>query len=247
MTLPGGWLIPEWPAPPNVRAFVTTREGGVSEGSYASMNLGTSSGDDSGKVARNRLIVREHLPRMPRWMKQVHGTTVADLSALGGRDVAVADAAVTQPGGEVAVVLTADCMPVFFSDRQGTRAAVAHAGWRGLSAGVLESTLASLEADPAEVVAWMGPAIGPDAFEVGPEVKAAFEKVDAAAGEAFRAHKPRKFMADLYALARMRLARAGVGAIHGGGFCTYHEADRFFSYRRVQQSGRMGAFIWIER
>jgi YfiH family protein len=179
-------------------------------------------------------------------MKQVHGTNVADLSALGERDVAIADAAVTQPGGEVAVVLTADCLPVFFSDRHGKRAAVAHAGWRGLSAGVLENTLASLEADPVEVVAWMGPAIGPDAFEVGPEVKDAFEKEDPAAGDAFRPHKPRKFMADLYALARMRLAKAGVRAIHGGGFCTFNETDRFFSYRRVQQSGRMGAFIWIE-
>ena len=246
MSLPGGWLVPEWPAPSKVRAFVTTREGGVSEGNYASMNLGTSSGDDSGKVARNRLIVREHLPRVPRWMKQVHGTTVADLSALGERDVPVADAAVTRPGGEVAVVLTADCMPVFFTDRAGKRAAVAHAGWRGLSAGVLESTLASLQADPAEVVAWMGPAIGPDAFEVGPEVKQAFEKADAAAGEAFRPHKPLKFMADLYALARMRLAKAGVRAIHGGGFCTFSETDRFFSYRRAQASGRMGAFIWID-
>lgn len=246
MSLPTQWIVPDWPAPGRVRAFVTTRQGGVSEGNYASMNLGTSSGDDSGKVARNRLIVREHLPRMPRWMKQVHGTTVADLSVLGERDVAVADAAVTQAGGDAAVVLTADCMPVFFSDRQGKRAAVAHAGWRGLAAGVLENTLASLRADPAEVVAWMGPAIGPDAFEVGPEVKEAFENSDPAAGDAFRPHKPRKFMADLYALARMRLAKAGVRAIHGGGFCTFSETDRFFSYRRVQHSGRMGAFIWIE-
>jgi YfiH family protein len=210
------------------------------------MNLGTSSGDDSGKVARNRLIVRAHLPRMPRWMKQVHGTTVADLSARGDPDVAVADAAVTTPGGDVAVVLTADCMPVFFADRAGKRVGVAHAGWRGLSAGVLESTLGALQLDPAEVIAWMGPAIGPDAFEVGPEVKHAFEHADPGASEAFKPHKPAKFMADLYALARRRLARAGVKEIHGGGFCTYSETDRFFSYRRVQQSGRMGAFIWIE-
>jgi YfiH family protein len=246
VSLPAGWIVPDWPAPSRVRAFVTTREGGVSEGNYASMNLGASSGDDSGKVARNRLIVRGHMPRMARWMKQVHGTTVAELSALGEQEVAVADAAVTQAGGEVAVVLTADCMPVFFADRAGKRAAVAHAGWRGLAAGVLESTLRSLQAPPSEVIAWMGPAIGPEAFEVGPEVKQAFEKADRDAGEAFRAHKPAKFMADLYALARRRLAQAGVTEVHGGGFCTYHETERFFSYRRVQQSGRMGAFIWIE-
>jgi YfiH family protein len=246
VSLPAGWIVPDWPVPPRVRAFVTTREGGVSEGNYASMNVGTSSGDDSGKVARNRLIVRAHLPRVPRWMKQVHGTTAADLSGLGEHEVPVADAAVTQAGGEVAVVLTADCMPVFLADRAGQRAAVAHAGWRGLAAGVLESTLRSMQAEPSEVVAWMGPAIGPEAFEVGPEVKRAFENADRNAAEAFRAHKPGKFMADLYALARRRLTHAGVREVHGGGFCTYHETDRFFSYRRVQQSGRMGAFIWIE-
>jgi YfiH family protein len=137
-------------------------------------------------------------------------------------------------------------MPVFFCDRAGTRVAVAHAGWRGLAAGVLENTVAAMGIEAHETMAWMGPAIGPDAFEVGPEVREAFVAHDAAAAAAFRQGKPGKYMADLYALARQRLTAAGVRTIHGGGFCTYHDAERFFSYRRVAQSGRMGAFIWIE-
>jgi YfiH family protein len=238
------WIAPEWPAPPCVRAFVTTRAGGVSEGEYASMNLGASSGDDAANVARNRDIVRAHLPADPFFLAQVHGNAVADPSSPADRPKA--DAAVTGAKGRVCVVLTADCMPVFLASRDGSRVGVAHAGWRGLAAGVLENTVAAIGGDPGEVLAWMGPAIGPDAFEVGPEVREAFVAVDAGADAAFRAHRPGKFMADLYALARGRLARAGVREVHGGGFCTYHEQDRFFSYRRAQKSGRMGAFIWIE-
>ena len=246
MSLPGEWIVPDWPAPPRVRAFVTTRAGGVSAGEYASMNLGGSSGDEEENVLHNRKIVRAHLPGDPAYLAQVHGAHVVDLDVPREPGRPRADAAVTGRAGHVAVVLTADCMPVFLCDRAGRRVAVAHAGWRGLSGGVVESALASLEADPQDVVAWLGPAIGPEAFEVGPEVKEAFERGDANAGEAFRAHKPGKFLADLYALARRRLARAGVGDVHGGGFCTYREDDRFFSYRRAQRSGRMGAFIWIE-
>jgi len=244
MNLPRDWLVPGWNAPPHVRAFVTTRAGGVSKGEYAAMNLGYSSGDDTGHVTRNRAIVRQELPSEPRWMKQVHGTHAAHIDRSD--DVPTADAAVTSHAGRVAVVLTADCMPLFFSDEAGTRVAVAHAGWRGMAAGVIESTVQAMETDPARVMAWMGPAIGPDAFEVGREVRDAFIAVDPAAGDAFRAHTPGKYMADLYALARRRLARAGVKSVHGGGFCTYHEPERFFSYRRVKASGRMGAFIWIE-
>jgi len=244
MSVPREWLVPGWNAPPHVRAFVTTRAGGVSKGEYAAMNLGYSSGDDTSHVTRNRAIVRQELPSEPRWMKQVHGTHAAHIDRSD--DVPTADAAVTSHAGRVAVVLTADCMPLFFSDDAGTRVAVAHAGWRGMAAGVIESTVQALETDPARVMAWMGPAIGPDAFEVGPEVRDAFIAVDPAASDAFRAHTPGKYMADLYALARRRLARAGVKSVHGGGFCTYHEPERFFSYRRVKASGRMGAFIWIE-
>jgi YfiH family protein len=197
-------------------------------------------------VARNRLIVRSQLPAMPRWMAQEHGIEVADLDRLREDEVATADAATTGIPGRVGVVLVADCMPLFLCDEQGRRVGVAHAGWRGMSAGVIENTVRSLGADPAKLMAWMGPAIGPTAFEVGPEVREAFVAVDPRAGDAFVPHKPGKYMADLYALARLRLQRAGVSRIHGGGFCTYRETDRFFSYRREQKSGRMGAFIWME-
>jgi polyphenol oxidase len=248
MTLPREWLVPEWPAPKKVRAFVTTRAGGVSTGEYASMNLGTGSGDDQANVARNRLIVREHLPSMPRWMKQVHGVAVADLDRLGEADVATADAAVVATPGRVAAVLTADCMPLFLCDEAGKRAAVVHAGWRGMAAGVIENAVRALVAPHEAILAWMGPAIGPRAFEVGPEVRDAFMAADPESAAAFKPHaNPGKFLADLYALARQRLARMGVKDVYGGGFCTFHERERFFSYRREKSSGRMGAFIWMER
>jgi len=246
MTLPREWLVPDWDAPARVRAFVTTRAGGVSGGEFASMNLGGGGGDDPAHVARNRLIVQQQLPAMPRWMKQVHGTDVADLDVLGESQVPVADAAVASKPGRVGVVLTADCMPLFLADEAGGRVAVTHAGWRGMAAGVIERTVEAMGSQPSGVVAWMGPAIGPAAFEVGPEVREAFVAADPDAGDAFRSHRPGKFMADLYGLARRRLARAGVTRVHGGGLCTYTDPQRFFSYRRAQKSGRMGAFIWIE-
>lgn len=239
------WLVPDWPAPAAVRAFVTTRAGGVSEGEYGTLNLGTGGGDDAGRVAHNRAIVRELMPAAPRWLRQVHGPDVARIDALASGVAPEADAAVAHAPRNVAVVLTADCMPVFLCDDRGEAVAVAHAGWRGMAAGVIENALAALGVTPARAMAWMGPAIGPEAFEVGPEVREAFVASDAGAGIAFRAHRPGKFMADLYALARRRLERAGVARIHGGGFCTYRDAERFFSYRREKRSGRMGAFIWI--
>jgi YfiH family protein len=244
--IPQDWLQPEWPAPAGVRAFVTTRAGGVSEGEYGSLNLGERSGDEPERVARNRAIVRAHLPSAPRWMNQVHGTAVADLDALADDAIPIADAAVTGVPGRVAVVQTADCMPLLLCDASGTRVAVAHAGWRGMAAGVIENTVAALGAEPPRVIAWMGPTIGPTAFEVGPEVRDAFLREDPGAEGAFAAHTPGKFMADLYALARRRLQRAGVREVHGGGFCTYRDPQRFFSYRRVQRSGRMGTFIWMK-
>jgi YfiH family protein len=246
MKLPGEWIVPDWPAPPGVRAFVTTRAGGVSGCEFASMNLGSGSGDDPALVARNRLIVREQLPTAPRWMKQVHGTDVADLDRLAESEVAKADAAVASQPGRVGVVLTADCMPLLLCDEAGTRVAVAHAGWRGMAAGVIENTVRAMNGEPSRLIAWMGPTIGPEVFEVGPEVREAFMAADPEAQAAFRSHKPGKYLADLYHLARQRLARAGVRSVHGGESCTYTEADRFFSYRRVQASGRMGTFAWIE-
>ena len=244
--MPRDWIVPDWPAPAAVRAFATTRSGGVSGGEFASMNLGAGSGDEPKNVALNRLTVREQLPAVPRWMKQVHGTTVADLDRLGESYVATADAAIASQPGCVGVVLTADCMPLLLCDEAGTRVAIAHAGWRGMAAGVIENTVRAMNGVPSRLLAWMGPAIGPRAFEVGPEVREAFIAADPDADSAFRSQKPGKYMADLYLLARQRLARAGVENVHGGGFCTYTEADRFFSYRRVQASGRMGTFIWIE-
>jgi YfiH family protein len=242
---PASWIEPDWPAPARVRAFVTTREGGASEGEHGTLNLGLRCGDDPGRVAANRRAVQAHLPSAPAWLVQVHGTAVADLDAANAAP-SPADAAVTARPGRVAVVLTADCLPVFLCLEDGSRVAVAHAGWRGLAAGVLESAVAALGDDAARVLAWLGPAIGPGAFEVGPEVREAFVDVDEAAAGAFRAHRDDRYLADLYALARGRLARAGVASVSGGGFCTYTESERFFSYRRVRESGRLGAFIWID-
>jgi len=243
--LPADWIVPDWPAPARVRAFVTTRAGGVSEGEFGSLNLGTKSGDDPARVAANRGVVRAHLPSEPRFLVQVHGTAVADLDVAG--EGAVADAAATSVPQRVAVVLTADCLPVFLCREDGSRVAVAHAGWRGLAAGVLERAVASLGGEATRVLAWLGPAIGPAAFEVGPEVREAFVGIHAEANEAFAPRGEGKFLADLYALARLRLAKAGVAGVTGGGFCTFSERERFFSYRRVRQSGRLGAFIWIDR
>jgi purine-nucleoside/S-methyl-5'-thioadenosine phosphorylase / adenosine deaminase len=239
------WIVPDWPAPAAVRAFVTTRAGGVSTGEHASLNLGAHSGDAPENVARNRAIVRAHLPAEPLWLVQVHGVHVVD-AAIAFASPRADGASTTQPG-RVCVVLTADCMPVFLCDAYGRSVGVAHAGWRGLAAGVLENVVHALGVRPEEVHAWMGPAIGPDAFEVGPEVREAFVADDPGADAAFRSHQPGKFMADLYALARRRLARIGVASVHGGGFCTFHDRERFFSYRREKASGRMGAFIWLAR
>lgn len=237
------WIVPDWPAPAHVRAFATTRAGGVSQGEHGTMNLGRHCGDVPEHVMRNREILRESLPSDPPYLAQVHGIDVADLDTT--KRLEKADAAVTRKPGRVSGVLTADCMPLLLTDRAGTVVAAAHAGWRGMAAGVIENAVANLGVDPSEVLAWMGPTIGPDAFEVGSEVREAFVTILPRADAAFRAHTPGKFMADLYTLARQRLARAGVSHIHGGGFCTYHDAARFFSYRRRKESGRMGTFIWI--
>jgi YfiH family protein len=243
---PAGWIVPDWPAPARVRAFVTTREGGVSRGEHGTLNLGTRCGDDPARVAANRAVVREHLPSSPRWLSQVHGTEVADLDPAGEGGVVAADAAATSAAGRVACVLTADCLPVFLCREDGTRVAAVHAGWRGLAAGVLENAVAAVGGDASRVLAWLGPAIGPSAFEVGPEVRQAFVSAHAEAASAFARGREDRFMADLYALARLRLGRAGIGGVWGGGFCTYTENDRFFSYRRAKESGRLGAFIWID-
>jgi YfiH family protein len=236
------WIVPDWPAPRNVRALVTTRAGGGSRGAYASLNLGTRVGDDPAAVERNRARLRASLPAEPVWLEQVHGTAVVD--AASAPALARADAAVARTRHVVCAVLTADCVPVLLAG--GEAVAIAHAGWRGLAAGVIEATVARMGVPASGIVAWLGPAIGPRAYEVGPEVRAAFIRHDAAAAAAFAPHRGDRFLADLAALARQRLAAAGVAVVRGGGYCTYTEAERFFSYRREPATGRFASLVWLD-
>jgi YfiH family protein len=240
------WIVPEWPVPPHVRAFVTTRRGGVSKGAYASLNLGGGGAppDDPAAIAQNRRLLMRALPQPPVWLHQVHGTEVVAVDAPRD-DAPVADAAVTRTRDVPLAVRIADCLPVFFADRAGTAIGVAHAGWRGLAAGVLERTLAALAREPADVVAWIGPGIGADAFEVGDDVHAAFTRGDPGAAAHFQPDRPGKWRADLPALARRRLAARGVPLVLGGAWCTVRDSARFFSYRRDGTTGRMAAVIWL--
>jgi hypothetical protein len=245
------WIVPDWTTPANVGAVVTTRSGGVSTGPYATMNLGRRTRDDAAALAENACRLRAFLPGDPVWLNQVHGATAVTLE--GDAPAAprpVADAAVTRARGVVCAVLTADCLPVLFADDAGTVVGIAHAGWRGAAAGVLEATVAALGragAMPGSVMAWLGPAIGPSAFEVGDDVRDAFLAADADAARCFARHGRDKWRADLPGLARQRLARAGVTRVGGGDFCTYADSARFFSYRRERESGRMAAAIWLSR
>lgn len=237
------WLTPEWPVPASVKACVTTRAGGVSAAPFDSLNLGDHVGDAPEAVAENRRRLRAALGCEPAWLRQVHGVEVvlADPSFT-----AQADACWTGEPGIACSVLTADCLPALFCDRAGTRVAAAHAGWRGLVGGVLEATLDALVVAPAEVLVWLGPAIGPEAFEVGPEVREAFLDQNSEAAQVFvPSRNPGRFMADLYQLARIRLAACGVTAVHGGGFCTFSD-PRFYSYRRAPRTGRFASLIWLE-
>lgn len=244
------WIVPDWPAPANACAFSTTRAGGVSAAPYATMNLGRNSGDDPAALAENRRRFESFVPDRPAALRQVHGAGVAILRRA--RPIAsapVADAAVTRERGVVCAILTADCLPVLLADRAGTAVGVAHAGWRGLAAGVLEATVAAmcnLGAEPGGLAAWLGPAIGPSAFEVGEDVFSAFCGKDPRAAEFFVPHRPGKWHADLYGLARQRLARQGVTDVHGGGLCTFTDRARFFSFRRERESGRMATAIWLD-
>lgn len=234
---------PDWPAPPGVRALQTLRTGGCSPAPWASFNLGDHVGDAPARVAANRAELRRQLPSEPLWLTQVHGTTVVD-AALAPQG-ASADASFSRLPGQVCAVMTADCLPVLFCDRAGTVVAAAHAGWRGLLDGVLENAIVALQVAPGELLAWLGPAIGPACFEVGNDVRAAFVARDAEAAGCFRPHGS-KWLADIYALARQRLQQAGVTAISGGGACTVSDAERYFSYRRDGVTGRMATLIWLE-
>lgn len=239
-----GFLVPDWPAPASVRATVTTRAGGVSSGPWTSLNLATHVGDDPAAVAENRRRLRAalDLPSEPAWLQQVHGHAVA---RLPGPLPDAADAAVAFGPGAVCAVLVADCLPVFLANRDGDRVGVAHAGWRGLTAGVIEATVVALGCDPARVVAWLGPAIGPQAFEVGEDVRAAFMAGDPAAATHFHPGRAGHWLADLPGLARRRLMQCGVASVHGGGTCTVSDPARFYSYRRDGVTGRMAALAWL--
>lgn len=239
-------LRPDWPAPTRVRAAVTTRAGGVSLAPYQTLNLGDHVGDAPAAVAENRRRVQAalHLPESPLWLKQVHGAVVASHSMAAG-EAPEADASVAFEAGRVCAVLTADCLPVLLCDKAGTRVGAVHAGWRGLAGGVLEATLAAMQCPPSELLAYLGPAIGPEAFEVGEEVRQQFIGQDGRAASCFKPSPAGRWLADLYALARLRLSRLGLNAVYGGAFCTVSD-PRFYSYRRERDTGRFASLIWLE-
>jgi len=238
-------ILPEWPLPKNVRACSSTRAGGVSLAPWDSLNLGAHVGDDPLHVQRNRQYLAEalHLPSMPVWLEQVHGTEVLTLDHQPPVSLR-ADAVYTRERGIVCAVMTADCLPVLFCSADGKEVAAAHAGWRGLCSGILEATLNAFSSPAEEITAWLGPAIGPNAFEVGAEVREAFCATDPAATSAFRA-AGEKYYADLWMLATQRLQSAGVRKIWGGGQCTLTRKEQFFSFRRDGITGRMASLIWL--
>jgi polyphenol oxidase len=250
------WIRPDWPAPANVRAVMTTRAGGVSLPPYDSLNPASHVGDDPAAVAENRRILGQGLPAEPVWLNQVHGRRVIEvpLTPSQGEEISPeADAGLTRQPGLVCAVLTADCLPVLFCDDAGRVVAAAHAGWRGLASGVLEETVRGMNVDPGRILVWLGAAIGPDSFEVGPEVRETFVAQHAMAGIAFRPalpgtldEAPRKWLADIYMLARIRLAAIGVERVFGGGDCTLKDSHHYFSYRRDGLTGRMASLIWFE-
>ena len=247
MTAP--WFEADWPAPSGVHVLSTLRGGtgsGVSRAPYAHFNLGDHVGDAPGAVAENRhrLRVEAQLPAEPSWLSQVHGTAVADLDTAGPKGPA--DAAIARRAGPVCAILTADCLPVMIAADTGEAVAAAHAGWRGLAAGVIEATVRALGTPPEHLMAWLGPAIGPEHFEVGAEVRDALLLSDPDAGHAFQPNERGRFMADLPMLARRRLAKLGVSRIYGGGECTYAQAECYFSHRRDGTTGRQATLIWRE-
>jgi len=252
MNLPDRFITPDWPAPNKVRALQTTRHGGVSAAPYASLNLGDHVGDAPQAVARNRQLLSPLLPSEPVWLKQVHGTAAVNADAAGC--LPQADACIATHRGAVCVVMTADCLPVLLCDDSGSVVGAAHAGWRGLCDGVIEATVRAMNVPPQTLMAWLGPAIGPQAFEVGEEVRAAFIARQPQAANAFTpSPQPSpargegdKYLADIYLLARQRLAALGITRSYGGCWCTYTDRENFFSYRRNGATGRMGTFIWLE-
>jgi YfiH family protein len=248
------FIVPDWTGvPANVGALSTTRRGGVSRAPYGDgaggggLNLGTHVGDRPEDVMHNRVLLRSLLPAEPAWLSQIHGTAVLDAARTSG--VPEADACIAAEPGAVCVIQTADCLPVLFCDTQGRVVGAAHAGWRGLAGGVLENTLAAMRgAGAEEILAWLGPAIGPDRFEVGEDVLAAFTERGQETRPAFKPipGRPGKYLADIYSLARTLLRKAGVAGVHGGGACTVTDERRFYSYRREKTTGRMASLIWLK-
>ena len=247
-TMTDTWLFPDWPAPARVHAAVSTREGpGVSQSPFGRFNLGLRSGESADVVASNRDVLQQalNLPGTPRWLQQVHGTTVAELGPLPGEHEPQADGAVSRIPGTVLAILTSDCLPVLFCADDGSAIGAAHAGWRGLAAGVLEATIEQMQIAPSRQLAWLGPCIAGPSYEVGEEVRAAFVDPSAAAAACFTATRPGHWHCDLAALARQRLTAAGVARVHGGGFDTFVD-PRFYSYRREgARSGRFASLIWL--
>lgn len=245
-------LQPDWPAPANIHAWSTSRVQGISEAPYDGLNLARHVGDQPAAVEQNRQHLAQvlALPSSPLWLNQVHGRQVVNAAEWPHTGESGsqpdADASYSSQAGVVCVVMTADCLPLLVCNRRGDRVAAAHAGWRGLAAGVIESTLAALQEPAAELLVWLGPAIGPGAFEVGEDVRQAFVAEDAATASAFRQNRPGHYLADIYALARHRLQAFGVRAIYGGGYCTFDDADHFYSYRRDGKTGRQASLIWFD-
>ena len=241
---PFDWITPDWPAPTNVKACVTTRSGGVSGGAYAELNLGDHVGDAPDLVRQNRELVNQALGCQATWLNQVHSCDVVEANS----ETCTADASFSTRSQLAACVMTADCLPALFCDRQGTVVAAAHAGWRGLLNGVLEATIKSMQVEVDQVLVWLGPAIGPNAFEVGQEVLEAFVAEQSAARAAFKpSHRHGYWYADIYQLARLRLERMEVSAVYGGGFCTVNDPQqRFFSYRQQAVTGRFASLVWLE-
>ena len=244
MKIPADWIVPDWPAPQCVRALVTTRLGGFSHGPYASFNLGDRVGDDASLVRQNREWLCGFLPGEPIWLKQVHGSKVANADVMHG--TAETDASVARKVNNICAILSADCLPLLLCDSDGSVVAAAHCGWRGLAAGIIENTVIAMRVVPQSLLAYLGPGISSKAYLVGADVRAAFLRDDASARQAFAANAPGKWHADLYLLARQRLKRLGVEKIYGGNFCTHTDSTRFFSHRRDGNTGRMASLIWRE-
>lgn len=239
------WIKPDWPLPDGVQAAVTLRDGGVSQGSYASLNPATHVADDSAAVAENRRIIRQQLglPSEPVWLQQVHGIEVIKANPAPENAIPHADASYSDQAGTVCAVLTADCLPLLFCSDDGEKIAAAHGGWRGLQAGIIQQTLNALNC--SELSVWLGPAIGPQQFEVGDDVRQAFVDNSPIHATAFIVKTPDKWLADIYLLARQQLNALGVDRVYGGDFCTVSDASRFYSYRRDgATTGRMASLIW---